>query len=95
MPRRWPKQSGVKMSMTRTPVLSAVPTRCLRKRGRRAAGKAGRRAAELDPPSIGRPSASTTRPRHAASGATRNGPRLKTASPTPASALRSNGATST
>ena len=28
MPRRWPKQSGVKMSMTRTPVFKAMPTRC-------------------------------------------------------------------
>ena len=27
-PMRWPKQSGVKMSMTLTPVMKAVPTRC-------------------------------------------------------------------
>ena len=97
MPSRWPKQIGVKMSMTLTPVENAEPTRWRASAEGCAASAAssGSPCGSAGPPSIGRASASMARPRQAGCGITAKGPRLKTLSPTPASPARSNGATST
>jgi hypothetical protein len=94
-PMRWPKQSGVKISMTRTPVLKGASTRC---RVMALTASDGGGAAPWiigGPRSIGWPSALTIRPRQLASGAITSGPRLKTGMSTPRSAVVSNGDTST
>jgi hypothetical protein len=95
-PMRWPKHSGVKMSITLTPVRKEASTRCRDSAGGvtdiaglPVSGTSGA------PPSTGWPSASTTRPFHETSGPMRNRPRRNTGSAMPASKVVSNGATRT
>ena len=95
-PMRWPKQSGVKMSMTRTPVRNAVPTRWRCKAPGVAPGAlAASPRSSGGPLSMARARASMLRPRQESWGSIVSGPRRSTASPMPASELRSKGATTT
>ena len=98
MPMRWPWQSGVKMSTTRTPLFSAVLTR---PRSSAAGGSAwiGLRIAPISSgpaSSIGAPNASTTRPFHEGAGATVTGARRwSRGAPRRTSAVVANGLTVT
>ena len=96
-PSRCPWQSGVKMSMTRTPVRNASETRCRCMAGGVTGAKpeAGGPPAGAGFPSAGRPSASTTLPRQEGAGARSSCPRLNTASPRPTEPASSYGATRT
>ncbi|SPU71198.1 Uncharacterised protein [Brucella neotomae] len=97
MPMRWPKQSGVKISITLTPVRKPRSTRARRKAaGARLSAAMGRVPGFSAPfPSMAFPSALMTRPRHSGAGRMRNGPSSKTAAPSEGMIRSSNGFTST
>ncbi len=97
MPIRWPKQSGVKISMILTPVRKPRSTRPRRKAaGARLSDAIGRVPGCNAPfPSTACPSALMTRPRHSGAGRIRSGPSSKTAAPSEGMMRSSKGFTST
>ena len=97
MPMRWPAQSGVKKSMTLTPVFSGVRARCRRMAG---GGSRSLRTGRSPwnsgaPSSMGAPSALTMRPFQEGCGLMVTKPRRRAAVPSPAFMAVSNGLTVT